>query len=136
VVGRERGRDVGLSAGPVTVRLPKVVAQREQRNSYNSPAGSTSKSRSRTGCELPHLGQYNSLAVKVPNCSCELLLHRLNFHSVLENINQHLGWRLVGIDAVQPFLAIEIQDRLALPLVGFESSADDVNIGVIEPVFL
>jgi hypothetical protein len=47
----------GATAGPVTVRLPRDVAQREQRNSYNSPEGSTSRSRSRTFWEERHFGQ-------------------------------------------------------------------------------
>ena len=59
---REAGRAgqalaAGFIAGPDTVRLPTDVAQRAQRNSCNSPEGSTSNSFSRTGWEERHFGQ-------------------------------------------------------------------------------
>jgi hypothetical protein len=58
--GLAAGRGFGaadLTAGPEIVRLPSDVAHRVQTNSYSSPAGSTSSSRSRTGCALLHFGQ-------------------------------------------------------------------------------
>jgi hypothetical protein len=70
-VGSLRGEDGlagALRLGPEMVRLPRVVAHREQRNSWSSPEGSTRSNRSRTGCETLHFGQYSSLAVKSPNC--------------------------------------------------------------------
>jgi hypothetical protein len=71
----KRGRRAGVrraalevtTFGAVTVRLPSELPQPTQRNSCNSPVGSTSSIRSRTSCDLRHFGQYNSLAVKLPN---------------------------------------------------------------------
>src|SRR5690348_11948680 len=74
---RARPRGGGARAGRVTVRLPREVAQWAQRNSWSSPLGKTNKSRSRTGCDVLHLGQYSSLAVNSPNCcAIRLILDR------------------------------------------------------------
>lgn len=55
--GRGGGTGAGVTAGPVTVRLPSEAPQPEQRNSWSSPLGSTKSNRSRTGRAEPHLGQ-------------------------------------------------------------------------------
>ena len=104
-LGARRGAFSGaFNAGPVTSRSPSEVAQREQRYSCNSPVGSTSSNFSRTGCELPHFGQYNSLAVKAPNC-CDMLTRK--FHDVAQNIVKHLGGRLGRIDFMNQLFTIE-----------------------------
>src|SRR5882762_138849 len=61
---------------------------------------------------------------------------RLNLHQVLQNINQHLGRALVGINLVYQFLAVKIQNRPRFSFVGFKTIPDDVYIGIIETIFL
>jgi hypothetical protein len=111
--------------------LPNDVPQRVQVNSCSSPEGSTSKSFSRTGWETRHLGQYSSLAVKVPNC-CDM---RLNFHHVQQNIKQHFGGVLVRIDAVQNVFSVKGQDRFAFAIVGLQTSPNNIHVRIVQAVF-
>jgi hypothetical protein len=94
----------GFKAAPVTSRWPSDVAQFEHKYSWSSPVGSTSSNFSRTGCELPHFGQYNSLAVNAPNC-CDMLTCRL--YDPAQNIAKHLGGRLGRIDFMHQLLAVK-----------------------------
>src|SRR4051794_9027321 len=122
----------GATAGPVTVRLPSDVAHFTQRNSCSSPAGSTSNSRSRTGCDAWHFGQYSSLAVKFPNC-CGIYL--LNVRQVAENIKQHFVGCLIGVDTVDQLFAVVFEDRFSFALVSLQPVTDHVDVGVVQAVF-
>src|SRR5580765_6448799 len=61
---------------------------------------------------------------------------RLKLHYVLQNIKQHLGRRLIRIDAVNQFLSVVIKHWLALAFVRLLTVSNDINVGVIEPILL
>jgi hypothetical protein len=119
-----------LTGGPVTSRSPNEVPHREQSYSWSSPDGSTNSNFSRTGWELRHLGQYNSLAMKSPNC-----WDMLNLRYMAQNIVKDLGRGLGGIDFMHNFLAVKIQNWFGFVLVRFEAMPDNVQIGIVKPVF-
>src|SRR5581483_7815738 len=60
--------------------------------------------------------------------------HLLAFVDVTQDVVEHGGRFLGGIDLVHEALAVELQHRLGFALVGFEAVLDDREIGVIEAV--
>jgi hypothetical protein len=53
-----------------------------------------------------------------------------------EDFQEGFRRRPVGIDAVDDFFAVKVQHRFGFPFVSLEPGADDVNVGVVEPVVL
>src|SRR5690348_3863881 len=53
------------------------------------------------------------------------IYERSKFDDVLEDVQKCLHRRLVGVDPVDKFLAVEIDDRLGFLLVRFEPALDD-----------
>src|SRR5689334_2706107 len=61
---------------------------------------------------------------------------RLKLHYVFQNIKEHFGWRLIGIDSMNQFFSVIIEDRLTFALIGFLPVPNDINICVIEAILL
>lgn len=53
-----------------------------------------------------------------------------------EDVAQDFGGRLRGINAMHIFRPVKTQHRLGFLFVNFEAVPDDVEIGVVQPVFL
>lgn len=60
----------------------------------------------------------------------------LNFDDVPQNVGQHLGGRLIGIDTMHEMFAVKIQDGLGFLFVRLQAIADHVQAGVVQSIFL
>src|ERR1043166_5105655 len=58
----------------------------------------------------------------------------LKLRDVFQNIKEHFSRRLVGIDAVDQFFAVIIENRLALAFVGFLTRTNHIDVGIIEAI--
>ena len=61
---------------------------------------------------------------------------RLKVHYVFQNIKEHFSWRLIGIDAVNQFLSVVIEDWLAFALIGLLPVPNHINVRVVEAILL
>src|SRR6185312_10741192 len=69
-------------------------------------------------------------------CSPETSASPLDFYHALQNIGEHFGGRLVGVDVLDEVLAVKFQHRLGFFFVSLEPVANDLEAGVIEAIFL
>src|SRR6266478_5259551 len=61
---------------------------------------------------------------------------RLKLHYLFQNIKEHFSWRLIGIDAVNQFLSVVIEDWLAFALIGLLPVPNHINVRVVEAILL
>ncbi len=58
------------------------------------------------------------------------------FDDVFENVEKRLHRRLVGVDAMDQFPSVVIDDWLGFLLVDFQALPNDIEVGIIKPGFL
>jgi hypothetical protein len=61
---------------------------------------------------------------------------RLKLHGVFQNIKEHLGGRLVGINPMDQLLAILIEHGFALVLISLLAMTNDIDVRVVEAILL